>query len=253
MRKGIQSRHAGRLLAARNGHCAVAGVRMSRRRRVSLAVGALLAIVGPAAASGASQPLTIDTGGSTCAKGVCDLGSGNVGAFFAAPATSFGGVGPTPYTWSVVSGRLPADMLLAPSYGVYSTYVYGKPINVGTATFTLQVRDGIGDTARQAFSLTINPGTPQPPDSVTITTAKWSARHHQLTVVATDPLQYLTLTASVTSTGQKLCIGQNCTGALFTVGNGQYTGSFFSEANPQNITVKSNLGASATSAVTPMP
>ena len=37
-------------------------------------------------------------------------------------------------------------------------------------------------------------------------------------------------------------------GALYTVGNGQYTGSFFG-ANPQSITVTSSLGASRTSAV----
>ena len=101
------------------------------------------------------------------------------------------------------------------------------------------------------FSITVNSGTPLPPDSVRITSAKWSARYHRLSVVATDPLQYLTLTASLTSTGQKFCNGQNCTGALFTVGNGQYTGSFFSETNPQNITVTSNLGAATTSPVTP--
>jgi len=222
--------------------------------RVFLIGGALLAPSSIQAASGsvASQPLTIDTSGYTCTRGVCDMGSGNVGAFFAGSATSFGGLGPTPYTWSVVSGGLPADMLLTPSYGVYSAYVYGKPTTVGTTTFTLQVRDGVGDTARQAFSITVNPGTPLPPDSVTIVSAKWSARQHRLFVVATDPLQYLTLTASVTSTGQPFCSGQNCSGALFTVGNGQYTGSFFSEANPQNITVKSNLGATASSTVTPI-
>jgi hypothetical protein len=53
-----------------------------------------------------------------------------------------------------------------------------------------------------------------------------------------------------TSTGQPLCIGQTCTGALSSFGTGQYTGSFFSQANPESITVKSNLGASATAAVT---
>lgn len=78
----------------------------------------------------------------------------------------------------------------------------------------------------------------------------WSARQHRLSVVAADPLRYLTLTASLTSTGQPLCVGQTCSGALFTGSNGQYTGSFFSEANPQSITVRSNLGASATTAVT---
>jgi hypothetical protein len=224
---------------------------VAARLKASAMVGALLALgltqIGPASA--ATQPLTIDTGSYICTHGVCDMGSGNVGAFFAGSATSFGGVGPTPYIWSVVSGILPADMLLTPSYGVYSAYVYGIPITVGTTTLTLQVRDGGGGTARQAFSFTINPGTPPPPDSVTIVSAKWSARHHELFVVATDALRYLTLSVSVTSTGKPLCVGQNCTSALFTVGNGQYTGSFLG-ANPQNITVRSSLGASATSAVT---
>ena len=225
---------------------------MQRRFRV-VVMGCTLLAVGlapTATASAASQPLTIDIGGYTCTHGVCDLGSGNVGAIFAGSVTSFGGQGPTPYTWSVVSGSLPTDMLLTSSYGVYSAYVYGVPTAAGTTTLTLQVRDGVGDTAQQAFSFTINPGMPTPSDSVTITSAKWSARQHRLSVVSTDPLRYLTLTASLTSTGRPLCNGGNCTGTLFTVGNGQYTGSFFSEANPQNITVKSNLGASASAAVT---
>jgi hypothetical protein len=224
---------------------------MHRWRKGSVIVGVLVALSATpiATASAASQPLTIDTGSYTCSHGVCDLGSGNVGAFFAGSMTSFGGQGPTPYTWTVASGSLPIDMLLTPSYGVYSAYVYGIPTTTGTTTLTLQVKDGVGDTARQAFSFTINPGTPTPADAVTVSSAKWSARQHRLFVVATDPLRYLTLTGSLTSTGQPLCSGQNCTGTLFTGGNGQYTGSFFSQANPQNITVTSNLGASATAAV----
>ncbi len=227
---------------------------MQRRLRAFVMAGALLLLIftQTGTASAASQPLAIDTAGYSCTHGVCDMGSGNVGAFFAGSVTSFGGQGPTPYTWSVVLGSLPTDMLLTSSYGVYSAYVYGIPTTTGTTTLTLQVRDGVGDTARQAFSFTINPGTPTPPDSVTITSAKWSARQHRLFVVSTDPLRYLTLTASLTSTGQPLCNGQNCTGSLFTVGNGQYTGSFFSEANPLSIMVKSNLGASASAAVTPI-
>jgi hypothetical protein len=227
---------------------------MPRLLKGFVIAGALLALslTQSATASAAAPPLTIDTGSYTCAHGVCDLGSGNVGAFFAGSVTSVGGQGPTPYTWSVASGSLPTDMLLTPSYGVYSAYLYGIPTTAGTTTLTLRVRDGVGDTAQQAFSLTINPGTPTPSDGVTITSAKWSAHQHRVSIVATDPLRYLTLTASLSSTGQPLCIGQNCTGTLYTVGNGQYTGSFFSEANPQNITVKSNLGASATAAVTPI-
>jgi hypothetical protein len=223
---------------------------MYRRLKVLVVAGALVAFsITTATAASAASTLTVDTGGYICSRGVCDLGSGNVGAFVAGVVTSVGGQGPTPYTWSVAAGSLPADMLLTPSYGVYSAYVYGIPIVAGTTTFTLQVRDGVGDTARQAFSLTINPGTPTPADSVTITTATWSAGQHRLTIVATDPLRYLTLTASLTSTGKPLCIGQNCTGSLRSFGTGQYTGSFYSAVNPGSITVRSNLGASANATV----
>src|SRR5205085_358801 len=75
--------------------------------------------------------------------------------------TSTGGSGPTPYQWSVVAGALPAGMSLTPYYGVYSAYVYGTPTTAETASFTPQVEDGAGDTARQRFALTIP--QPRPP------------------------------------------------------------------------------------------
>jgi Putative Ig domain len=105
-----------------------------------------------------AQPLFVDTGseGYTCSNGVCVFPEGNVNTSYAAPITSGGGTGPTPYTWSVVAGSLPAGLSLTPSYGVYSAYVHGTPTNQQTATFTVQVKDGVGDTARQAFTLTVN-------------------------------------------------------------------------------------------------
>src|ERR1700736_2385504 len=140
---------------------------MGRRLKAFLMAGALLTLglTQTATASAAGPfpvPLTIDTGSYTCTKGFCDMGSGNVGAFFAGAATSFGGSGPTTYTWSLVGlDKLPTDMLLTPSYGVYSAYVYGIPITaVGTMRFTLQGSDGVGDTGGQGFSLTTTPGTP---------------------------------------------------------------------------------------------
>jgi hypothetical protein len=64
-----------------------------------------------------------------------------------------------------------------------------------------------------------------------------------LYVVATDPIPYVAQTVSVTATSHPI-------GALFVANGNPHTGSFFSELNPQNITVTSSLGASATSAVT---
>src|SRR5260370_3799471 len=109
-----------------------------------------------------TQPLFIDTAseGYPCSNGVCTFPSGNVETSYAAPITSGGGTGPTPYTWSVFAGSLPAGLSLTPSYGVYSAYVYGTPTTAQTSTFTLQVRDGVGDTAQQAFTLTITPPAP---------------------------------------------------------------------------------------------
>jgi hypothetical protein len=107
-------------------------------------------------------PLFIDTAseGYPCSNGICTFPSGNVSTNYQAPITSGGGSGPTPYTWSVVAGSLPAGLSLTPSYGVYSAYAYGTPTTAQTSTFTLQVRDGQGDTARQAFTLTIDKTAP---------------------------------------------------------------------------------------------
>lgn len=105
------------------------------------------------------QPLQVVTAGFSCTNGVCTLGPGNVGTFFNEYVTSSGGQGPTPYTWKLVSGSLPSGLKLS-NFGVYSAQIAGTPTQVQTSTFTLQVTDGVGDTARQAFTLTIGP--PQP-------------------------------------------------------------------------------------------
>jgi len=107
--------------------------------------------------------LRIDTAseGYPCRNGVCRFPPGHPSWSYSAPITSTGGSGPTPYTWSVVAGALPDGLSLTPNYGVYSAYVYGTPTTPQTAAFTLQVEDGAGDTARQAFTLTIK--SPVPP------------------------------------------------------------------------------------------
>ena len=69
-----------------------------------------------------------------------------------------GGLGPTPFIWKVVSGKLPAGLKMARFFGVESTEITGTPTKVGTSTFTVQVKDGA--TAQQAFSLTIDPPRP---------------------------------------------------------------------------------------------
>src|SRR5438093_2301025 len=133
---------------------------MKRGFTTIVAVGLLLiAFCSPRLVSSQSQ-LAIDTTGLTCTNGVCDLGSGNVGTFLNLSISASGGSGPTPFTWRVVSGKLPLGLKMDRFFGVQSTEITGTPTRVETSTFTVQVKDGAGSIAQQAFSLTINSPLP---------------------------------------------------------------------------------------------
>jgi Putative Ig domain/Abnormal spindle-like microcephaly-assoc'd, ASPM-SPD-2-Hydin len=96
-------------------------------------------------------PLAVATGGMTCTGGVCELLSSLVNDFY---YTSFGVAGDTapPFTWSLAGGTLPPGLTLSPS-GALS----GTTTATGDYTFTLQVTDGRGQTATQAFHLPVSP------------------------------------------------------------------------------------------------
>jgi hypothetical protein len=64
------------------------------------------------------------------------------------------------YTWSLASGTLPANLTLS-SGGVLSGTLLSS---ASSASVTIQVKDSVGNTATQVFSLTVNP-------ALTITTA----------------------------------------------------------------------------------
>jgi hypothetical protein len=78
------------------------------------------------------------------------LSAGVVGVAYSQTLSVSGGT--SPYTWSVVSGALPAGLLLSTT-GVIS----GVPAAYATSTFGVSVKDANGLTANQSFSLTINP------------------------------------------------------------------------------------------------
>ena len=79
------------------------------------------------------------------------LPSGTQGAAYTATLTATGGT--TPYSWSIVSGSLPAGLTLESSTGVIS----GTPSGSGTSTFDAQVNDANSQTAVKTLSLTIAP------------------------------------------------------------------------------------------------
>jgi hypothetical protein len=98
----------------------------------------------------------------TCTNGVCALGSGNVGASYGQNIAISGGSGGNfalP-VFTVVAGSLPPGLTLATTYGCCGTVIGGTPTKAGTFTFTIQVKDGAGDIALQAFSITISKAAP---------------------------------------------------------------------------------------------
>jgi len=87
------------------------------------------------------------------------LANGAPNSAYSATLAATGGA--TPYTWSIVSGTLPAGLALARSTGVIS----GTPTRTGTSNFTTQVTDANSLTATKSLSLTVSASPP-----ITITT-----------------------------------------------------------------------------------
>ncbi|MCC7201677.1 MAG: putative Ig domain-containing protein [Nitrospirae bacterium] len=75
--------------------------------------------------------------------------------------TATGGV--SPYTWSLVSGALPAGLILDAQSGVVS----GTPVKPGKYTFTVRVTDAVGITSNTAYQWVILASPPGNVDFMT--------------------------------------------------------------------------------------
>ena len=95
----------------------------------------------------------------------------------------------------------------------------------------------------QATATPTRTPTPVVGDAVTITRAEYSTGNSELRVEATSTNSSAVLRAYVTSTNALI-------GTLSNNGGGGYEGRFTWPSNPQNITVRSSLGGSATGVVT---
>jgi hypothetical protein len=97
---------------------------------------------------------TVAVGPVALAVLTAGLPAGEVDQPYGASLAAIGGTGS--YTWSVVIGTLPAGLTLDGGTGAIS----GTPTAVGTSGFTVQVRDGAGDTATRALSIAVVPAPP---------------------------------------------------------------------------------------------
>ena len=114
-------------------------------------------------------------------------------------------------------------------------------VTTGTVTTStpVTITGSYGSVSRTA-TLTVGPQAPPANDTVAIQRAEYSGG--RLRVEATSSSSNATLTVFVTSTNAKI-------GVLKNEGGGRYRGELNWPSNPQNITVRSSLGGSATRAV----
>ncbi len=98
----------------------------------------------------ATQALTLTVTANPPSVTTTSLASGTHNSSYSATLAATGGT--TPYTWSILSGTLPAGLTLAPSTGIIS----GTPTGTGASCFTVQVKDANSLTADKALSLMIN-------------------------------------------------------------------------------------------------
>ncbi|MFZ9043030.1 MAG: putative Ig domain-containing protein [Ilumatobacteraceae bacterium] len=84
--------------------------------------------------------------GTPVAVTTSSLDDGSTSAAYSASLAASGGS--TPYTWSIVTGSLPAGLTLS------GDTISGTPTTAGTSTFTVQVTDSIGRTDTAELSIT---------------------------------------------------------------------------------------------------
>ena len=81
---------------------------------------------------------------------------------YTATISTIGATGP--FTWSILSGNLPAGLTLSNGTSAADT-ITGTPTTVGTSTVTVQATDAAGTPISRTFTITVNP-----PPALTITT-----------------------------------------------------------------------------------
>ena len=136
---------------------------------------------------------------------------------------------------------LPTSTTAAPT----PTLAPSTPTSVpptSTSVLPTSTATAIQPTATQVLSSPTATRTAAP-DSIAIQLAEYSSGNQQLRVEATSSNASAILTVYVTSTNTLI-------GALRNEGGGRYRGDFSWPTNPQNITVRSSLGGTASRTVT---
>jgi hypothetical protein len=137
------------------------------------------------------------------------------------------------------AASVPASVLVPAGLTSASFNVQTNPVTTFTTT-TLTATYGTIPSAQTARLVVAPP--PAAVDTVSIQKADYVVSKKQLTVQASSTSQTVMLTVTSTATGEVI-------GVLTNKGAGSYAGTFALSASPQNITVSSDLGGTASRVV----
>jgi hypothetical protein len=134
------------------------------------------------------------------------LSDATVGGAYSVTLGATGGT--SPYTWSVLSGSLPAGLSLNPLTGVLS----GTPTTAGSSSFTIAVTDATTASSSRAFTITTAAASSGPGDSVA-PGGSLSIDGGAATTTSTSLTLALAATDAVGVTAYRVAEGTDCSGA----------------------------------------
>ena len=188
---------------------------------------AILTVTPPPTSSPTMSSFTLSP--SSVVGGSTSQGTITLSAAASAPTTISLASSGSPIVSVPASVTVPAGATTA-SFTVNTTSI--------SSQFSATITASLNGISRNA-TLTVTPAG----DTVGIQRVEYTTSNRTLRVEATSTRTNATLQVFVTSSGQLI-------GTLTNNGGGKYGGQMTWSVNPQNITVKSNLGGSATRAVT---
>jgi hypothetical protein len=191
----------------------------------------------------ATQPLSLTVSKSPSIT-TTSLANATQNTAYSAALAAVGGT--TPYTWSIVSGTLPAGLALAPGSGVIS----GTPIGSGASNFTVQVADAKSQTATQPLTMTVVASTPLSITTTSLVAGTQNTAYSDTLAVTggTTPYTWSIVSGALPA---GLTLGST-TGVISGTPTGTGTGNFtvqVSDSNsltatkPLTVTINSNGGA----------